>query len=478
MSGFRGVRKSIARATGVHNAFSAQQKDVDSSWVIEEGPTPAPAPATLASPARAVRKSVARATGLHNAFSSQQKDVDASWVVNDGREPPAGVPRRNSDGDARKSGVARGVRKSLARATGVHNAFSVQQKNTGAWVVEEHKTPETPVVHDDEELHVLHTAEPEFDGRDRCGFTNLPKRPFTAPPESGTWCDAGAAGLFNVRQRGYDAPPVGRNETIMTKLLELKKPSAAAVYDVVHVDIVTSPAKKEVDVVKHALRPPKPGRKSPLEGLVPSILVLNVIVPALKGDDDDGACHQLCVTCELSAWAHAELARTAPKHGYGQLNLKLAVNAIEDPALRLWATFCRDARREARDAVGETRSRFKLFCGVPDAETLPSLLRPYNARPLLVREPGQIYFHDGFGDVAGFDVDGFKFHPAQRLAVHTVAPSFQDRTVNVAVAVEARHARELPERLLAAVQLRGVGREHGKQFEWWTKFAKPRRNTA
>ena len=62
MSGFRGVRKSIARATGVHNAFSAQQKDVDSSWVIEEGPTPAPAPATLASPARAVRKSVARAT--------------------------------------------------------------------------------------------------------------------------------------------------------------------------------------------------------------------------------------------------------------------------------------------------------------------------------------------------------------------------------------------------------------------------------
>ncbi|KAK7235248.1 pseudouridine synthase [Aureococcus anophagefferens] len=468
MSGFRGVRKSIARATGVHNAFSAQQKDVDSSWVIEEGPTPA----------RAVRKSVARATGLHNAFSSQQKDVDASWVVNDGREPPAGVPRRSSDGDARKSGVARGVRKSLARATGVHNAFSVQQKHTGAWVVEEHKTPETPVVHDDEELHVLNTAEPEFDGRDRCGFTNLPKRPFTAPPESGTWCDAGAAGLFNVRQRGYDAPPVGRNETIMTKLLELKKPSEAAVYDVVHVDIVTSPAKKEVDVVKHALRPPKPGRKSPLEGLVPSILVLNVIVPALKGDDDDGACHQLCVTCELSAWAHAELARTAPKHGYGQLNLKLAVNAIEDPALRLWATFCRDARREARDAVGETRSRFKLFCGVPDAETLPSLLRPYNARPLLVREPGQIYFHDGFGDVAGFDVDGFKFHPAQRLAVHTVAPSFQDRTVNVAVAVEARHARELPERLLAAVQLRGVGREHGKQFEWWTKFAKPRRNTA
>ena len=72
----------------------------------------------------------------------------------------------------------RGVRKSIARATGVHNAFSVQQKNAGAWVVEEHKTPETPVVHDDEELHVLHTAEPEFDGRDRQGRTRVIQRRF------------------------------------------------------------------------------------------------------------------------------------------------------------------------------------------------------------------------------------------------------------------------------------------------------------
>ena len=59
----------------------------------------------------------------------------------------------------------------------------------------------------------------------------------------------------------------------------------------------------------------------------------------------------------------------------------------------------------------------------------------------------------------------------------TLRPTFQDYRVNLAFAIEARSAKELPEKLLAAVQLRNVGLDHAKHFEWWTRFAKPRRNT-
>ena len=91
----RQVRKSLARATGLHNAFTPQQKDVDAGWVIAvpaagdldptrpltlDGlPPPSPSSPTAptaprpVSPSRAVRKSVARATGAHHMFSAQQK---------------------------------------------------------------------------------------------------------------------------------------------------------------------------------------------------------------------------------------------------------------------------------------------------------------------------------------------------------------------------------------------------------------------
>jgi hypothetical protein len=57
----------------------------------------------------------------------------------------------------------------------------------------------------EEELHVLGRAEPAFDGRDACGFTGLPRRPYDGEVERGTWC-AGPGDLFRVRAAGYCAP--------------------------------------------------------------------------------------------------------------------------------------------------------------------------------------------------------------------------------------------------------------------------------
>ena len=66
---------------------------------------------------------------------------------------------------------------------------------------------------------------------------------------------------------------------------------------------------------------------SPLHGLVPSTLVVNAILPALP-HDKDGPCRQVILTCRLTERCCAELAKTAPQNGPGELNLKTAVERI------------------------------------------------------------------------------------------------------------------------------------------------------
>ena len=290
-----------------------------------------------------------------------------------------------------------------------------------------------------------------------------PKKPFRK--------NAQVEGIFN--RLGFHT---GTGERALRALLELEQPSAAPLYDVVAVDVVRCPSRRG-NVARECVRPPEPSHKSPLEGLVPSIFLLNAVVPDANDGRDDGPCHAILVTCELSAFAARELTRTAPKNGYGQLNLKTAVASIEHPALRLWAAYCRDARREPANGPAPIRSKFKVMASVVDPSLLPSALRDYDAKPLLVGEPGSLFFHRGYGDVCEFDVDGFALPAEARAGLTAFVPDAGSHVLNLGFGVEARAEAELPECLLGAVQLRHVTAEDAKPFEWWTNFAKPRRMT-
>ena len=119
-------------------------------------------------------------------------------------------------------------------------------------------------------------------------------------------------------------------------------------------------------------------------------------------------------------------------------------------------------RREPLSLPGPERSKFKMFAAA-DAEALPRQLRDYNGKPMLGGDAVAPHFRDG-GDTCAVSLDGFRFSPAVRAGMRLAVRSRPRGDVSLGFCVEGRAKRELPETLLACVQLRGVGAEQARGF--------------
>lgn len=242
--------------------------------------------------------------------------------------------------------MSRAIRKRCAAATGWHHAFS--RKDRPGWVVE--ASPE------EEEIAVRAAAPPPPDHREEAGTVAAPPLSLHASGEA-SWAPA-PGDAFRVRARGYDRPlfgwagtilhgavvahraerarvefrrcpdpggrfrrPSGDGDRFLDALLALKQPSGPPLYDATSVDVVSCERRRS-DLLRDTLRPAPPSRASPLEGLVPSTLLVNVALPR---DDasTDGPCHQIVVAAELAAASAAELARTARPRGGTQASRRL-----------------------------------------------------------------------------------------------------------------------------------------------------------
>ena len=358
----------------------------------------------------------------------------------------------------------RSTRKAFARATGLHHVASPEQSQRKAtWV-----KPASPSGEDEDDVEEVvvraRKAPPKKDRRQPSGFSGVSRSVDGA--KKGTWTIIPAT-RFTVRGKGYTR--TNHHLTDLDEVLALKGPSIDAIYDVTHVDVVQC-QKKRRDLVKTSLRPPKPAHVSPLHGLVPSTLVINAILPA-RPHDDDGPCRQVILTCRLTERCCAELAKTAPQNGSGELNLKTAVERIRDPSLRLWAAWCRDIRTHQKAADrDDMRGRFKFFARAADAATsqkcaamLPDDAKSvvYNGAALLGRDACAVTFVSSSragGDVAEVSIDGFRLGPRVRAGLHALKGGLGLGSVDIGFGIEARAEAELPERLLCCARLnRAVG---------------------
>ena len=358
------------------------------------------------------------------------------------------------------------TRKALARATGLHHVASPEQSRRKSTWVKPASPTGAPIDDEAEEVVVRRDrASPKSDARRPSGFSGVTRSVDGA--KRGTWTIIKAA---TFRMRGKNYAQRNHHLTDLDEVLALKQPSSDAIYDVTHVDVVAS-SKKRLDLVKTSLRPPKPAYQSPLHGLVPSTLVINAILPArFQGDP----CRQIILTCQLSESCCRELARSAPQNGSGELNIKTAVANIRDPALRLWATWCRDVRRLPkavdRDAV---QGRFKVFAKAADEATKQKCAAtlPHDAKAvvsgaaLLCRDACAVSFVEGRGDVAEVSLDGFRVPARVRAGLHAIRGGLGN--VDVGFGIEARSEAELPERLLCCARLNRAVEAARRDEGWW-----------
>jgi hypothetical protein len=361
----------------------------------------------------------------------------------------------------------RSTRKALARATGLHHVASPERsQRKSTWV--KPASPTGAPDDDAEEIVVRRDrTSPKSDARRPSGFSGVTRSVDGA--KRGAWTIIKAA-TFRVRGVGYSRK--NHHFTDLDQVLALKGPSSDAIYDVTHVDVVAS-SKKRLGLVKTSLRPPKPANPSPLHGLVPSILIVNAILPA-RPRGCDGACRQIILTCQLSERCCRELAMSAPQNGSGELNLKTAVANIQDPALRLWAAWCRDVRRLQNAADrDEVRGRFKFFAKAADEATAQKCAAtlPHDAKSvvsgaaLLCRNACAVSFVEGRGDITEVSIDGFRVPARVRAGLHALRGGLGN--VDVAFGIEARIESELPERLLCCARLNRAVKAARRDEGWW-----------
>lgn len=262
------------------------------------------------------------------------------------------------------------------------------------------------------------------------GGTGLNEVPFDAEGGSiGTWSVAPAS-TFKIRQLGYMKS-------------KRKAPSEPAFFEVVSVDLFDTDTR--VNTMSEHLELPTPVTSSP-DPDVPSLFVVNAQIPSETGSirtklDADGHGYQVVICMQMTQQTRDELGRI------DELPPKRA------NALRLLRHYCKVAPTEPQGAPKE-RGRFKVLAQIRniDEVNIPNFAKGYNGKPALIAKTGHLTRTPDHVALE-MDINIHAFGYAARAGLQSIYRDFQDFILTIGFVIEGRDDTELPETLLAAVDL-------------------------
>lgn len=249
-----------------------------------------------------------------------------------------------------------------------------------------------------------------------------------------------------------------------------KKPSLAALYDVVGADIVSAGCRLEYPVPRLGRIPPGAHDWDP-STKVPRVIIINCQMPLQEGpklfgdhpEDDAGTSIVVhCVaTPELLRVAREEVAREA--RGEPRLDSEQEPTL---PAVRLLQGLFERGKLALDGKVG-FYSTGALKCigwieGIEDID-LPALLRPsierYNGKPLLLPHYGDMKA-DPQGEWMAIDFDVRKCTWVSKSALVKLRDRFRYISVQAAFVIQGTKDEELPEVVLASLRIHSMDLEN------------------
>lgn len=322
----------------------------------------------------------------------------------------------------------RRVRKAFARLTGKRHYFAGNEKRRQQQQRPEQQQLAVDATSEAEDLtkhhpqeEVAHEQPPTTPPLEAHWLGNLPR--VTEEIDVGCWREVEASS-FRVRTIGYAKH-------------SQKAPSADAFYKPLGVSIIRCTAREDDLVERGMLRLPDSESTD-----FPRYLVINAQLPddvgpgplsGRPGPNADGPCHAVIIVCELADWDR--------------------IRNSQQSAVRLLRRFEAEAPREPKEQPN-VRGRFKVIAGVEDPKQLPAIVRSYNYKPAIITKSGKITRTESALEM---HVSIFRFGYSSRSGFASIKDKLHNCVLNVAFVLEGRTDDELPECILAAVQLRFCG---------------------
>jgi len=122
------------------------------------------------------------------------------------------------------------------------------------------------------------------------------------------------------------------------------------------------------------------------------------------------------------------------------------------PAVRLFHEYCTKGPEADHDPNSPYRSRFKITVRCDNIEEfgLPSFITSYNAKPVLIRNTGNLLRGEGYVEM---DINVHRFASVPKKALATLISRFDKMFVKMGFCVESREDNEMPETLFGCAAL-------------------------
>lgn len=253
-------------------------------------------------------------------------------------------------------------------------------------------------------------------------YISLGGSAFKKPTSSQCGFDESPASGFNLR--------IGPNYSKHKK----KAPSDDGLYEMVSMDHFSCDT--VYTQLGHIMDIPEPKHKSIRKG-IPSTFICNVAIPNVKPQmmnaPTEGPCVHICFVMQLKE-STVEM-------------MKDWANASAQ--LKLLEEWCAKAPDDSK-----FRGRFKMMGKVHnwDEMSLPSMLKSYNAKPILITASGSTYFNKE-RDYVEECANVFHWNYIARRALDSLQSKIPGMQLSFTCTIEARSDEEMPERCLWAARI-------------------------
>jgi hypothetical protein len=121
-------------------------------------------------------------------------------------------------------------------------------------------------------------------------------------------------------------------------------------------------------------------------------------------------------------------------------------------AMKLYVDYVSHAPEVDKDANNPYRGRFKVAvrCNNIEEFGLPSFITSYNAKPVLIRNTGDLVRGDGYVEM---DINIHKFASLPKKALKMMLNQFPGMSISAGMCIESRNDGEMPETLFGCVDL-------------------------
>jgi len=236
-----------------------------------------------------------------------------------------------------------------------------------------------------------------------------------------------------------------------------KVPSFGTLYETVAVDLLD--CKNRIPDMSSRVTLPKVNfqTKEPKRWHAPDIFVVTISLPtdapsAFGGTKIDGGCYTITVYFRMREETRRILERITDD-GYDP-SAEKDVESSNVNATRLFDRWCGKASKDDK-----LMSRFKLIFFGDNFEDIgiPSYIRAYNGKPVLIKRPGQtgfLYDHRSEQNSMEFEISLHPFpYLAKQAFCYLVDNYFSQLVLSVGFLIESRSEDELPECVIGSAQL-------------------------